>query len=882
MQRYVYLFKEGSALMRAKLGLKGSRLSEMYRMGLPVPPGLAITTDACAKYFEKNRTHPPLLHDQLREKLDIIEKSLGQRFGFEKDPLLLSVRPSAEVQMPGTNKDLCNIGLNDKSVVGLARASGNEKFAWDTYRRFIEEFAVRAMSVHPNKFVTARGKFLKSKGIQKATELSVEEIRQLVQEYLKVVHRYTGRRFPQDSEEQLWMTIDSFYNWWRSEQAMTYRRINDLTHLEGTGLTIQKMVFGNLNQNSGAGRVFSRNPITGEKGMYGEYVMNDTLESLIYGVATPRNISDLKIALPNIYSQLDEYYQKLEQHFQDVQDIQFTIENGNFYLLHSKNARLGAQAEVKTAVDFVNEKINTQTYAIKNIYAPLLGQLHHKIIDPKEMHKHKLLGKGLSGSNASASGHVLFNKNKVEAWKKEGKNIILITKDATADNYVVLKWVNGYITQTGGTTSDAAILVREKSIASVLSCADLEVDESLTKCRLGSNIIKEGDLVTVNGMDGEIYAGEVPLVDNELIPEYETLVKWADSLKKMQVLVNADTPEDVSLGLKYGAEGIGLCKSEHMFNDPEKLKLIRQAILSESVDERKRVLEDLVQLLKEDFKTLFRIMSGKPSIIRILDPPLNTFVPGDAKSQAELSADLEIPVEVIARQHAKLAQYNPTLGLRGSRLAFVYPELVQFEVKSVFMAALDAIEEGITPFPYIELPMISSAKEFTLVKKIIDEIAEETGASDKIKYKVGTLIEIPRAALAADELAKEADFMYFGTNDLTQLTCGFSEEDSELLIEKYVDNGVYAKNPFISLDMTGVGNLMQITIDKTKKVKKNIKFGISGAHASDPASIALCQKLGLDEISCPAQKISIAKVAAAQAVLPSEEQLSINHFDKMI
>ena len=857
--------------MRAKLGLRGSRLCEIFRMGLPVPPGLVISTGACAKYYERNRTQVPELLEQVKEKLEIVEKSINQKLGHERDPLLLSIHSSAEIQMPGTHRDLYNVGLNDKSVMGLARISGNTRFAWDTYKNYIEEFAVRTMSVHPNRFQSTKEKFIKAKSLKRVTEMSAEDIKLLVQEYLKIIYRYTGRRFPQDSEEQLSMAIEALYNGWRSETAMTYRRLHDLTHLEGTGLTIQKMVFGNLNKNSGTGRVFTRSPLTGEKGMYGEYVMNSTLETLIDGKVTPRNITDLKIAMPKIYEQLSSYYERLEQHFQDVQDIQFVIENDALYLLHSKNARMGPEAEIKTAVDFVSEGINSEVYALKNVYAPLMAHLHHGVVDRKAAQRAKLLGKGVPGSKASATGHVLFNKNKVEAWVREGKKVILITKEATTDNYVALRQLSGYITQIGGSTSDAAILARDRSIASVLSCTDLEIDETLTKCRLGSNIIKEGDIVTVNGQDGEIYAGEVPRKDTETTPEYEKLISWIDARKKMAVLVNADTPEEAILGLKYGAEGIGLCKSEHMFADPAKLKQIQRAILSDTLDERKRVLEELVTAHKEDYKALFKVISGKPCVIRILDPPLNAFVPGDSKSQTELAAALDIPIEKVIKQRAKLAQYNPTLGLRGTRLAFVYPEFVQFEVKAMFIAALESVEEGLIPLPFIELPMISSAKEFTIVKRIIEEVAQETGALDKIKYKVGLLIEIPRAALAADELAKEADFMHFGSNDLTQLTCGFSQEDSQLLIQKYVDNGVYYKNPFVSLDMIGVGELMKICIEKTKKVKKGIKFGISGSHASDPVSISLCQKMGVDEISCAASKIPVAKISAVQAALEGEQ-----------
>ncbi len=872
MQKYVYLFKEGSAAMRAKLGLKGSRLSEMFRMGIPVPPGLVISTDSCAQYFEYNRTHVPEMQEQLKEKMEILEKSLGQHFGCERDPLLLSIRPSAEVQMPGILKDLCNVGLNDKSVAGLARLSGNERFAWDTYRRYIEDLSVRAMNINTNRLQSIREKFLKGRASKRISDMTADEIKALVQEYMKVIHRYTGRRFPQDPEEQLWLAIDSLYAGWRSEAAMTYRRMNDLTHLRGTGLTIQKMAFGNVCSGSAAGRLFTRNPLTGEKGMFGEYAMNSTLEEIIGGQVTPRSVSDLKLAMPKIYDQLEGYYQKLERHFQDVQDIQFVVENGKLSLLYSKNARMGAEAEVKCAVDFANEGLASRTYILKNVYAPLFGYLHHKVVDKQEAGKAKLLGKGISGSLASATGQVLFNKNKAKRWCKEGKHVILITKEATTEDYVALSSVCGYVTQIGGTTSDAAILIREKSVASVLSCGDLEIDGSLASCKIGGNVIKEGDTVTVNGADGAIYAGAVPLVDSELPQEYPQLLEWADGFKHMRVLVNADTPEEAMLGLKYGAEGIGLCKSEHMFNNPAKLRQIRKAILSETDDERKRVLSDLVSLHKEDFKAIFRVMSGKPCMIRILDPPLNTFVPADPKSQAALAAELDIPVETVVKHYNMLAQYNPTLGLRGSRIAFVYPEFVQFEVSSIFMAALEAVEEGIVPMLHIILPMISSAREFTLVKRIVDEVAMETGALQKIKYRVGMLIEIPRAALAADQLAREADFMHFGTNDLTQLACGFSQEDSKLLIQKYVENGVYAKDPFVTIDTTSVGELMRMSIEKARKVKKGIRFGISGLQASDPVSIGLCQKMGVNELSCLAQRVPVAKIAAAQAALEADDE----------
>ena len=543
------------------------------------------------------------------------------------------------------------------------------------------------------------------------------------------------------------------------------------------------------------------------------------------------------------------------------------IEGGKLHLLYSKNAKLGAAAEVKTAVDLVHEGVITSREGITNTYAPLLRYLHHQIVDPKAAASAKLISAGISGSNAGATGHVVFDAGKIPEYTRQGKQVIFISKDNTAEHYLALLHVHGYITQYGGALADTSILMRERAIATVVSCPLLVINESKTECRMGSNVVKEGDLVTVDGRNGKVYEGAVPLIDVEEVPEYEELCQWADSYKRMSVLVNADNPEDVILGKRFGAEGIGLCKTEQMFNDPAKLKYIRKAILADNTDERKKVLEELEQYHKEDFKSLFKIMAGRRCIIRILDPPLNSFVPNDKAGQERLAAELGVPVEKVAQQEANLGQFNPTLGLRGSRLAAVYPEFLQFQVKSIFLAALEVIEEGFTPLPYIELPMISTVKEFLQIKHVIAEIAEETGALDKIKYKVGLLLEIPRAALTADELAHEADFIHFGTNDLTQLTCGFSREDSHAIIDRYVLSGAYAKDPFVSLDLQGVGQLMSLSVHKIRKAKKNLRIGVCGNHAADLASIDFCQQIGIDEISCVAANIPVAKIAAAQAEL---------------
>ena len=838
---------------------------------MPIPPGLVVSPEACIKYAQNNRTHLSQVQEEVREKLEILEKSLGQKFGQGHNPLLVSLRPGAEVQMPGIIKDICNIGLNDSSVLGLALKSQNEQFAWNTYRQFVEDFSIAAMNIHPNRLQAAKDKILKTKGLKNVRELPIEDVKQLIQDYFKIINRYTGRKFPQNPDEQLWLTMDSIYNAWKSPRAVGYRRMNDLTHIKGTGVTIQKMVFSTLNNNSGAGIAFTRNPLTGEKGLFGDFMMKSQLDDLMSGKITPKRLVELKLTLPNIYEELETLSKRLEARFQDVQNIHFAIENGALHLLYSKNAKLAAEAEVKSAVDLVNEKILTQRESISLVYAPLLQYLPHNHVDQSGKTAPKLIGKGIQGSTASATGKILFNKDKVAELTKKGNNIILFSKECSTEDYVALTLVKGYVTQFGSATADSSILIRERSIASVLSCEGLEINEERTECRIGNHILKEGDTITINGDTGEIYEGEVPLIDAPVIPECEQLLSWADNFKKMKVMMNANNPQEVALGKAYGAEGIGLCKSERMYLEPSKLNKLRKAIITDSIDERKRYLEELVQVQKEDYKKIFRLMSGKPCVIRILDPPLNSFVPGDEKSQKELAAVLEIPVEKIAQQHANLAQYNPSLGLRGSRLAVVYPEFIQFEVKSIFIAALEAVEEGLTPLPCIELPMISSAKEFTNVKKVITEIAEETGAQDKIKYQVGALIEIPRAALTTNELAKVADFLQFGSNDLTQMTCGFSHEDSQLIIDKYVENGIYFKDPFVSLDECGVGYLMKISINQAKQAKKNISIGISGSHAYDPASIKLCQKIGVTELSCLSNRVPMAKIAAAQAALAAEQ-----------
>ncbi len=861
MRRYVYLFKEGSALLKRSLGLKGARLCEMYRMGLPVPPGLVINVEACEAYYKNGCKDVPGLQSELQEAFGDLEKELGQKFGGEQNPLILSVRPGAEVQMPGIIKSYCNVGLNDKSVKGLEKIS-DARFAWSTYRAFLESFASDAMGVPHAEFAVVQKSIMGGR-----SETSVEDIRNVVNSYLKLILKTTGREFPQDPEEQLRLAISSLHRAWGGRQAATYRRLNDLTDLKGCGVTIQKMVFGNLNAKSGSGRVFTRSPITGRKEPYGEYSTNSQGEELSKGLLVPSNIDGLKAEMPEVYNQLGQMRERLESHFRSVQDFQFTIENGRLFLLHSKNAKLGAGAEVRTAVDLVTEHVSDEMQVLRGFDAPVLNYLQYRTVDPATKQGHKFIGKGIPGSQPSAIGCAVFDPARVEEYKQRGKGVILFSRLADIKDYATLLLADGFVFQRGGATADLSILLRDKGKACVLSCSELEIGGDGRTCTIGTHTLREGDTVTVQGNTGEVFEGEVPLVDVEPGAEYEQLMIWADSHKKMRVMANASRPEEVLLAKKYGAEGIGLYKTEFMFNDPARIQHIQRAILADTVDGRRRELDELVLYHKDEFKTIMKTMNGLPCIFRILDPPLNTFVPEDRAGQERLASELHVPVDVIAKKQQMLAEYNPTLGLRGSRLAVMYPEIVEFQAKAVLSAALEAVEEGMQPFPCFECPMISSVKELELVKNVIREVARETGAADKIRYKVGLLIEIPRAALTADELAKEADFMHFASNDLTQLTCGFSRADSEKFIDTYVDLGAYRKNPFQTIDLKGVGELMRIGTQKARKAKKSTRLGASGSHASDPLSIQYCQYLGLDEISCPASKIPVAKIAAAQAAL---------------
>ncbi len=867
MKRYVYQFKDGSSAMRKLLGLKASRLCEIYRMCLPVPPGIVITTQGCSQYYLRNRSHPPELERELQDKLELLERGLGRKLGCPRDPLLVSVRAGAERQMPGLMDSCCNVGLNDRSVIGLARRTGNERFAWDTYSQFVGDFAAVCMGVDREAFDETKDSLLRSGRIRAQQELSAADFRLLTDEYMHVVSKATGKQFPQNPEEQLWMAIEAVYRSWNYERSIAYRRANDLLWLPGTGVTIQTMVFGNLNDRSGSGRMFSRNPLTGERQLYGEYLMNTQGEHLIGGRAVaPKSIELLQNELPAIYSQLLQYSEQLETHFHDMQDIQFTIQNQQLYILYSKDAKRTPAAGIKVASDMVREHRTKECDAISGILPASYEFLTYKTLAAGK--GGELIGKGIPGSLNAAAGVLVFNKKRVEEIRRKfGKPVILVSKECGSEDYVPLTGASGYITQCGGSTSDFAILARDIGKACVLSCEGLRIIPDLESCVIGSRTLREGDAVTIDGRTGKIFAGELPLEEAGLPKDYNRVMGWADIFSRMKIKVNVSKPMEARKSRALGAAGIGTLKTEDTFNDPIRLNLLRRALFAEDPVQRLRYMEELSLLHKEDIVAVLREMDELPCVIRTLDASLHQYIPADVEAQKKIARDLGIPLESIQKKYNKYAELSHTLGLRATRIAVLHPEVLRCQAKAIFLAALELIEQGHPPKICIEFPMISSSTEYLYAKNLVDEMAHKTGVHGRLDYKVGLLVEIPRAALTIDEVAKDIDFVEFGTNDLTQMTCGYSRQDSARFLDQYVKRGLYAKDPFVAIDEKGVGEFMKICIERVKRVNPNVWFAVAGNHAADPGSVEFFSQIGIQELSVAPQKFAVAKIAAAQVGL---------------
>jgi len=863
-QKYVYFFGEGDTSDKKLLGGKGANLGSMTKIGLPVPPGFTITAKVC---IEVNRTKkwPDGLLKQIEENVKRLEKKMNKHFGDNENPLLVSVRSGAAVSMPGMMDTVLNLGLNDEAVEGLAKQSGDDRFAWDSYRRFIQMFGDVVMGIEHARF---EHELERVKNGRQDTDLDVSDLRKVVDAYKVLVRKEAGKLFPQDPMEQLKMSVDAVFNSWDNKRAITYRRLNGIPDDLGTAVNVQAMVFGNLGWDSGTGVGFTRNPATGENVLYGEYLMNAQGEDVVAGIRTPKHFEDMKKEMPESYKQLQKIREILERNYKDMQDFEFTIEKGKLYMLQTRDGKRTAAAAVKIAVDMVKEKLLTEDEAIMKMKPEQLDQLLHKQIDP-ESKKGTPIAKGLPASPGAAVGKAVFTAEEAAAIKEKNpkEKLVLVRTETSPEDIEGMNAAEGILTARGGMTSHAAVVARGMGKCCVAGCDGINVDEKAGRFRAGDTVIKAGDVISLDGSTGEVYKGALNLVEPGIGGDFAVLMKWVDKRKRLSVKTNADTPHDAQVAKDFGAEGIGLCRTEHMFFKPERIMAVREMILSETLDERKKALDKIRPMQKEDFKGLFKVMDGMPIIIRLLDPPLHEFLPHEEKETKEVADEMGISPQKIKNTIKALHEFNPMLGFRGCRLGVKYPEINEMQARAIFEAALESKKDGHKPIPYIEVPLVGNVKEFLLIRDIIEKVADELGVKGRIKYKIGTMIEVPRAAMTADEIAKEADFMSFGTNDLTQMGCGFSRDDAGKFLNIYVDKGIYERDPFQSIDQSGVGRLMEYCIEHARKVKPDIEIGICGEHGGEAESVKFCHRIGLNDVSCSPYRVPIARLAAAQAAI---------------
>lgn len=871
MKKWVYNFHEGTQSMKETLGGKGAGLCEMTKIGLPVPPGFVISTDVCHEFYVLGKKYPEGLEKEVEKYLLELEKTMGKKLGDKADPLLVSVRSGAAISMPGMMDTILNLGLNDNSLEGLIAKTKNERFALDSYRRFIQMFSEIAMGIKNEFFEEIITEVKSARGIKLDCDLNVTELKTMIAKYKHVYKERTKEEFPQDPKKQLWIAIGSVFGSWNNDRAITYRKLYNITGLKGTAVTVQSMVFGNMGDNCATGVAFTRNPSTGENKFYGEFLPNAQGEDVVAGIRTPIKIDDLEKILPTAYKQLLGIRETLEKHYKDMQDIEFTIQEEKLYMLQTRSGKRTGHAAVRVAVEMVKEGLIDEKTAILRIDPYSLDQLLHKTLDPNAKKTAELLGKGLPASPGAAVGQIVFTAEEAMKWKEAGKKVILVRKETSPEDIEGMNAALGILTATGGMTSHAAVVARGMGKCCVAGCGALYVKDDKEKvCDISGKKFKEGDWITLDGSTGEVFNGQLTTMDPELSGNFGTVMEWAKKYKKLQIKTNADIPRDAEVAKRFGAEGIGLCRTEHMFFDKERILPMRKMILADNLEDRKKYLEELLPFQKEDFKGLFKIMNGLPCIIRLLDPPLHEFLPHEDKQQKECAEKMGISVEKIKSAIAALHEFNPMLGFRGCRLGVKYPEINHMQCRAIFMAALECIAEGFKPLPYIEVPLVGHIKELKLIRELVDDAAKITGAIGKVNFKFGTMIEVPRGALTADELAKDSEFFSFGTNDLTQMTCGFSRDDVAKFIKYYLDKGIYPKDPFISIDQTGVGLLMQICVEKGKKANPHIEIGICGEHGGDPDSVEFCHRIGLNDVSCSPYRVPLAILAAAQAALKDE------------
>ena len=870
MAKWVYTFEEGSADMRNLLGGKGANLAEMTNLGLPIPQGFTVTTEACTDYYEKGKQISDEIKDQIFSALARLEEKQGKKFGDTQSPLLVSVRSGARASMPGMMDTILNLGLNDVAVEGFAAKTGNPRFAYDSYRRFIQMFSDVVMEIPKSFFERILDEIKEAKGVKYDTELNADDMKEIIGRFKAVYKEKMNAEFPQDPKVQLMEAVKAVFRSWDNERAIVYRRMNDIPGDWGTAVNVQAMVFGNMGNTSGTGVAFTRNPSTGAKGIYGEYLINAQGEDVVAGIRTPQPITRLQEDLPECFARFMEIANRLEDHYRDMQDMEFTIEDGKLFFLQTRNGKRTAQAALQIACDLVDEGKITPEEAVTRIEAKSLDQLLHPTFDPEALKGGTVIGQALPASPGAAAGKVYFTAQEAKAAHEKGERVVLVRLETSPEDIEGMHAAEGILTVRGGMTSHAAVVARGMGTCCVSGCGEISINEEEKVFELGGHEYHEGDYISLDGSTGKIYDGDIKTQEASISGNFSRIMGWADSFRKLKVRTNADTPEDAANAVKYGAEGIGLCRTEHMFFNPDRIPKIRRMILSRTVQEREKALNELIPYQKGDFKGIYEAMEGRPVTIRFLDPPLHEFVPTEQADIDDLAVNMMMTAEQVQEVCDSLHEFNPMMGHRGCRLAVTYPEIARMQTRAVMEAAIEVKQEkGYDIVPEIMIPLVGEKKELKYVKDVVVETAEQVKKemNSDITYHIGTMIEIPRAALLADEIAEEAEFFSFGTNDLTQMTFGFSRDDAGKFLGEYYKKKIYESDPFARLDQNGVGQLIQMAAEKGRKTRPDIKLGICGEHGGDPSSVEFCHKIGLSYVSCSPFRVPIARLAAAQAAI---------------
>lgn len=875
MTKFVYSFNEGSKEMRDILGGKGANLAEMTKIGLPVPFGFTVSTEACNRYYAEDKEISPEIVDEIKEKLKELEQVTGKKLGDAKNPLLVSVRSGAVISMPGMMDTILNLGLNDETVEGLAKLTDNQRFAYDSYRRFIQMFSDVVMEIPKSKFDKVFDDKKAAVGAEFDVDLKAEDLKDIIVGFKKIYKEELGKDFPQKPEEQLLEAVKAVFRSWNTERAILYRKLNYISDDLGTAVNVQSMVFGNMGDTSGTGVAFTRSAVDGSKEIFGEFLVNAQGEDVVAGIRTPKPIAEMADAFPDVYKDFERIAQILEKHYKDMQDMEFTVENNKLFMLQTRNGKRTAAAAVKIAVDMVEEGLIDERDAVSRIEPAQIDQLLHPTFDPDAEKNAKDIAKGLPASPGAACGKIYFHAADAVEAANGGEKVVLVRQETSPEDLAGMVVAQGILTARGGMTSHAAVVARGMGKCCVAGCSGISVDEQNLKMTVQGQTYKEGDFISINGSTGVVYEGRIDTVTPELKGDFQTIMKWADQIRRMRVRANADNPRDAKQALDFGAEGIGLCRTEHMFFEEERIPAIRQMILAETEEERRTALAKLLPYQKGDFKGIYEVMEERPVTIRLLDPPLHEFLPHTEKETRELAEQTGISYEKLSHKAAELHEFNPMLGHRGCRLAVSFPEIAEMQTEAIIRAAIEVSKEkNINIVPEIMIPLVIDKAETANVKATIvetaDRIIEEAGV--EMKYMVGTMIEMPRAAITADEIAEEAEFFSFGTNDLTQLTYGFSRDDTGDLIKEYVEKKVLPEDPFQSLDQKGVGKLVKMAVELGKKTRPNIKLGICGEHGGNPKSIEFCNRVGLSYVSCSPFRVPIARLSAAQAAIKNGDE----------